>query len=333
MEMLQLTLVIFAATALGVWALMPTSSTSTLQSGDTQLVGASPNPAAWISALFDWANRRSRKNDVTDLPLLRPNAQQASSKKGGLSAIYRQFSKMAKLSSQRAEELAGHLSFVGWTLTPQEFMGFKLFSTALWGGVVFLFFNQMVAKFPMILILALGMGFILPDMSLRSQVGKRHKAILRMLPEVVDLLSLCMGAGLDFLGALIRVISVKGGYEGKKKEPLLEELSVVIQEIKLGKRRSEALRAMAKRVNLQELSSFVRMLVQADRMGTPIAEVLLANTEDIRFERYNRAEKAALQAPLKILVPLIFCILPCVAIIVAAPIFLQFMRQGPLIKM
>ena len=77
----------------------------------------------------------------------------------------------------------------------------------------------------------------------------------------------------------------------------------------------------------------MRMLVQADRMGTPIAEVLLANAEDIRFERYNRAEKAALQAPLKILVPLIFCILPCVALIVAAPIFLQFMKQGALIKM
>ncbi len=333
MDILLMSLTVFASAALVVWALMPSSST-TFQGNVSQLVGAAPNPVAWVAALLDRANRRSGKNDITDLPLLRPNSQQAAAnKKGGLSAVYRWFSRLVKISTQRSEELAGHLSFVGWTLSPQEFMGFKLFSTVVWGGVAFLFFNTLMSKFPIGFVLAIGVGFILPDMSLRSQVQRRHRAIVRMLPEVVDLLSLCMGAGLDFLGALSRVISVKSGYGGRKKEPLLEELSVVMQEIKLGKRRSEALRAMAKRVGLQELSSFVRMLVQADRMGTPIAEVLLSNAEDIRFERYNRAEKAALQAPLKILVPLIFCILPCVAIIVAAPIFLQFMKQGSLIKM
>ena len=104
---------------------------------------------------------------------------------------------------------------------------------------------------------------------------------------------------------------------------------MALQEIKLGKRRAEALRALSKRLNIPELASFLRTVVQADRMGTPIAEALARHSEDLRSQRFMRAERAALQAPIKILGPLIFCIMPCVAIIVGAPIFLQFMRQSP----
>jgi tight adherence protein C len=86
---------------------------------------------------------------------------------------------------------------------------------------------------------------------------------------------------------------------------------------------------MAKRVNLPEMNSFVRTVVQAERMGTPIAEALAIHSDDVRFDRVQRAERAALKAPLKILIPLIFCIMPTVAIIVGAPIFLQFARQNP----
>jgi tight adherence protein C len=136
-----------------------------------------------------------------------------------------------------------------------------------------------------------------------------------------------VGAGLDFLGALNKAVMLKTFR--KSREPLLDELSVVLQEIKLGRRRFEALKDMAKRVNLPELSSFVRTLVLADRMGTPISEVLTMHAEDVRFERYQRAERMALKAPIKILVPLIFCIMPVVAIVVAGPVLLQFIRMNP----
>ena len=86
---------------------------------------------------------------------------------------------------------------------------------------------------------------------------------------------------------------------------------------------------MGRRVNAPEMSSLVRTLVQADRMGTPIAEVLSVHSEDMRLERFTWAERQALKAPIKILVPLIFFIMPCVALIVGSPIFLQFMAQNP----
>ena len=86
----------------------------------------------------------------------------------------------------------------------------------------------------------------------------------------------------------------------------------MLQDIKLGRLRAEALKALAQRIETPELSSFVRTMVQADRMGTPIADALAVHAEDIRLQRYLRAERAALKAPIKILIPLILFILPCV---------------------
>lgn len=177
-------------------------------------------------------------------------------------------------------------------------------------------------------LMAAGIGFILPDIQARAKARARRRTIIRLLPTVVDLLTLCIGAGMDFLIALNRVISIKR-FQG---EPLIAELAAAMQEIKLGKRRAEALKAMAKRVDVQELSSFVRTIVQADRMGTPISDVLNVHAEDLRLERFMVAERAALKAPIKILFPLIFFIMPCVAIIVAAPIFIQFLKQNPFAK-
>jgi tight adherence protein C len=169
---------------------------------------------------------------------------------------------------------------------------------------------------------------IMPQLWLNARLRKRHRAMLALLPEVVDLLALCMGAGLDFLSALKRVAAIKAF----QRHPLMEELAGTLQEIRVGKRRSDALRAMARRVNLPELTSFVRTLVQADRMGTPLGEVLAIHSEDVRFQRFMRAERAALKAPIKILIPLIFFILPCVALVVGAPIFIQFSKQNPFAK-
>lgn len=223
------------------------------------------------------------------------------------------------------EKLHGRLVYIGSTMSVQQFGGLQLLM-ALGGAVACTAILQEFGK-PDAIWLALAgvIGFFLPELWLRAKTARRNRAILRLLPEVIDLLFLCIGAGLDFLGALNKVLAVKGF----RREPLIEELSVVMQEIRLGKRRSEALRAMAKRANVQELASFVRTMVQADRMGTPIREVLSVHSEDIRLQRFMRAERAALKAPIKILVPLIFCIMPSVGIIVGAPIFLQFMRQNP----
>ena len=96
----------------------------------------------------------------------------------------------------------------------------------------------------------------------------------------------------------------------------------------MGKPRVQALRDMAKRVDIPDVTSFVRILVQADRMGTPVEETFRILSEDTRIRRFHRGERQAMKAPLKMLIPLVFCILPVILIIVAGPILIRFMKQG-----
>ena len=141
------------------------------------------------------------------------------------------------------------------------------------------------------------------------------------IPETVDLLGLCVEAGLDFTS------SVKWVLDKVQLNPMMEELAFVLEEIKWGKPRTQALKDMGKRLDISEISSFVQTLVQAERMGTPVSEAFLILSEDARMQRFHRGERIAMQAPIKILIPLIFCILPVIGIVVGGPILLQFMTN------
>jgi len=165
------------------------------------------------------------------------------------------------------------------------------------------------------------LGYIIPALWLRKKVSDRKYAIVRILPETVDLLGLCIEAGLDF------TMSVKWVIEKTAGNPMIEELRFVLEEIKWGKSRSQALKDMSKRLSMPEISSFTQTLVQAERMGTPIAEAFMILSEDTRLQRFHRGERFAMQAPIKILIPLIFCILPVIGIVVGGPILLQFMQN------
>jgi len=103
---------------------------------------------------------------------------------------------------------------------------------------------------------------------------------------------------------------------------------LVLKEINVGKPRVEALRDMAKRLDIPDVTSFVRTLIQADRMGTPVEEAFRILSEDSRMRRFHRGERMAMTAPLKMLIPLIFCILPVILIIVAGPILIRFIKEG-----
>ncbi|MDD4938668.1 MAG: type II secretion system F family protein [Candidatus Omnitrophica bacterium] len=175
---------------------------------------------------------------------------------------------------------------------------------------------------PIILIIPLLFGLALPDMWLKAQIKKRHSAILKDLPHVIDLLNICVGAGLDFMVAVARVI------HEFKSCVLIDELKVLMREIQMGSARKDALKSLAKRVNSPEVISFARTLIQADRMGTPIGEALKMQAEEIRLRRFQRGEEMGLKAPVKLLFPLLFFILPVVLIIVAGPILIQFTRGG-----
>ena len=153
---------------------------------------------------------------------------------------------------------------------------------------------------------------------LRDQVKRRHLRITRALPYHLDLLTLAVEAGLDFTGALAKVV------EKGKPGPLTDELSLVLKQLKLGKTREEALKALIQRVDLQALTTFLTALILADRMGTSLGKVLRIQSTQLRLERSQRAEKLANQAPVKMLLPLIGCIFPTVFLVLFGPIVFAF---------
>lgn len=161
-------------------------------------------------------------------------------------------------------------------------------------------------------------GMWYPTQWVRDQVTRRHHLITRALPYNLDLLTLSVEAGLDFTGALGKVV------EKGKEGPLREELSMVLKQLKMGKTREESLRSMVARVDLPPLTSFVNALIQADRMGTSLGKVLRIQSTQLRIDRTQRAEKLAGEAPVKMLGPLVLCIFPTVFMVLFGPILFAF---------
>ncbi|MDD4182864.1 MAG: type II secretion system F family protein [Candidatus Omnitrophica bacterium] len=205
-----------------------------------------------------------------------------------------------------------------WKTTPAEFMAGKELLAVGLPLILFL----LGVKHPLWLFVAAMVGLMFPDVILNSRVKKRKYSIVRILPETIDLLGLCVGAGLDFMAAVRWVV------DKVKPNPMIEELVLVLKEINVGKPRVEALRDMARRLDIPDVTSFVRTLIQADRMGTPVEEAFRILSEDSRMRRFHRGERQAMKAPLKMLIPLIFCILPVILIIVAGPILIRFIKEG-----
>ena len=201
-------------------------------------------------------------------------------------------------------------------ITPTEFINFKLlFIAALLMLTPFIFGKTELIKF----VIAFALGYMLPEIWLNKKIAKRKYSIARVIPETIDLLSLCVDAGLDFVASIEWLIK-----KGVSTNPMIEELVFVMEEIQWGKPRSQALKDMAKRLNLPEVNSFIQTLVLAERMGTPVTEAFARLSEDARLQRFHLGERFAMKAPIKILLPLIFCILPVIGIIIGGPIFLQF---------
>ncbi len=175
-----------------------------------------------------------------------------------------------------------------------------------------------VSAEPLFALIGAVFGFALPDFIMAGKIRKRKQEIIRFFPETIDLLNMSISAGADFLSAIRWTI------EKSTPNPFIDQLSIVLSEIQVGKMRAEALKDMAVRLQLRDISSFVRALVQAERMGTSIEEAFENLSEDTRSLRFQEGERYAIKASLKILFPLIFCILPVIMIIVAGPIIIKF---------
>lgn len=217
-------------------------------------------------------------------------------------------------------ELAGNPN--NWS--PAEFWGIRVVATVVLGGLFFLLF--MVTQQPLSKTLLFSgvvalIGFFYPQIWLSRKITTRQAAILKALPDALDLLTICVEAGLGFDLAMSRVSQ-------KWDDPLSRELGRVIREIQLGKSRREALRDMADRAEVPDVTSFVAAIVQAEQLGVSIAKVLTIQSEQMRMKRRQRAEEKAHQAPVKMLFPLVFLIFPSIYIVLLGPAALTVMESG-----
>jgi tight adherence protein C len=202
-----------------------------------------------------------------------------------------------------------------------EFFAFKVLTTALIPTIALILSGN---AFPKVLVgsVSLAAGFFIPDVWLNRKIKIRQHSIRKDLPNIIDLLNLCVSGGLDFMLAVNRVV------RDMRSCDLTQELAEVYRQTVVGKSRREALKHLGWRVDMAEVYSFVRTLVQADRMGSPLADALKIQSEEIRVRRFQRGEAMALKAPIKLLFPLFAFILPVVLILVGGPIILQFGRTN-----
>lgn len=206
-------------------------------------------------------------------------------------------------------------------LIPAEFLAIKQISAIT--GTLFALFLVLYIDAQLMNLLIFGIGaFFLPDLVLRQTVANRKKEIFLELPFCMDLLALSMEAGMGFTMAIEQVVE-KGG-----RGSLNSEFGRLLRDIRLGVTMREALTGLAARTDMFELRSFTSALIQADMLGAPLAEVLQTQSDIRRSERFQKAEKLAHEAPVKILFPLLFFIFPAVFIILLVPIFLKFMAEG-----
>jgi tight adherence protein C len=161
-------------------------------------------------------------------------------------------------------------------------------------------------------------GFFAPDLYLYHAAHNRAEQIRRSLADAVDLLTISVEAGLGFDGAVQQVARNTTG-------PLAEEFSRVLREMQLGMGRADALRALGDRSDVEDLKTFAGAMVQADAFGIPIGQVLRVQSSEIRTKRRQYAEAKAQQVPVKIMIPLVLFILPCLFVVVMGPAVLNAM--------
>lgn len=170
-------------------------------------------------------------------------------------------------------------------------------------------------------IVGLILGILGPRMYLQKLIAARMHAVTRQLPDVLDLLTVAVEAGLGFDAACDKVVE-------KMKGPIPEEFSLTLRHIRMGQSRRDAFRDMADRLDHPDVSAFVSAIIQADQLGVSIGQVLRIQSDQLREKRRQRAEEEAAKAPVKMMIPLVFFIFPNVGIIIGAPAIFQILEAG-----
>jgi len=225
-------------------------------------------------------------------------------------------------SMSRKLELAGNPG----NMDPAVFFALRFVGIPLGGIFIYLDYiaapgSFMDGKGLLIGLPAAIFGFYLPDLFLQSKIDSRQKEIRKAMPDGLDLLTICVEAGLGFDAAMSKL------YE-KWDNELGRAFGRVVREIQLGKLRREALRDMADRLGVSELSSFVAAVIQSEQLGVSMAQVLRIQADQMRIKRRQVAEEEAHKAPIKMLIPMAIFIFPALCIVLMAPAILILIEQG-----
>lgn len=202
--------------------------------------------------------------------------------------------------------------------TPKEFFVLKGIGAFTLGTTSIIFFGHT----NWILIIALAVfGFLYPDIWLRDRIRKRHRKILKEIPFSLDLLTLSVEAGLDISSGLERVVAKSN------PGPLRDEFFLTLQEMKMGRSRMESLKRFASRIEIPDVTALIHSLIQAEEMGAGLGPALRVQSEQLRNKRFQRAEKLAMEAPVKMTFPLLF-IFVSVFLMLFGTVLLSALRGG-----
>jgi tight adherence protein C len=203
-------------------------------------------------------------------------------------------------------------------VTADHFLGGKGLLAILGGGLGLAIGSAVSPVDGILFLFAAGaLGFVAPDMIVNARVAGRRDRVLLALPDALDLLAVCVEAGLGFDAALAKLTEYMDG-------PLIEEFALALNEMRIGESRTEALRRMATRVGVPEFTAFVRAVIQADRLGTSMGSILRVQSADARVRRHLAAEEKAMKAPIKMLFPTLIFIFPAMFIVILGPALINF---------
>lgn len=224
--------------------------------------------------------------------------------------------------SHRALQSAGQ----DYLVTPEQLSGLRVVASGA-VAATFVVFMVLLGHFSIgatVLCLVLGgvLGWYYPTLWLSERRKTRHKRVIRDLPVYLDFITMSVEAGLNITGAIEQ--SVEKGPAG----PLSQEFSRMLRDLRAGLPRSEALKKMADRMDISQISSFTSALIQADRVGASLGETLRAQASQRREERFLRAEKLALEAPVKMMLPLVLFFFPLIFIVLGYFIYLKMVEDG-----
>jgi tight adherence protein C len=242
---------------------------------------------------------------------------------------------LGRQSTRHLEASAKRLLLAGVPggLSPNEWLGIRYLAGTLGAVVGFLVTLPVVISghpitatefFAVVLMTGFGalLGYILPDFWLSRRIRARQRAIVRMIPEMLDLLTISIQAGLGLDAALSRVTERLEG-------PLPNEFRRALLEIRLGKTRREALRNILSRTDSRPLTNLISGIIQAEQLGVPISRVLILQSEQLRIEQRQRIEEQAAQASIKMLFPIIGCMFPAIWAVTFAPLLITMLFIWP----